>query len=269
MCDYKNIFDLSGCTAVITGGSGMLGCEFAKGLASYGANIALVDLDLDRCQNLAQEFTRQFKIKAKGYSCDITQEDQVNELADNLLEDFPSVDILINNAAVQPPGFFASLGDYPLAAWQKVLDVNMTAVFLMIKYISPHMQKRKQGNIINISSIYGVVAPDQRIYQGAEYRGNNINTPLVYSATKGAIIQMTRHLATYFAADGIRVNCITPGGVYSGQNETFVGNYSKRVPLGRMADRHEITGAVIYLASPASSYMTGQNIILDGGLTVW
>lgn len=247
----------------------MLGSEFAGGLASYGANIALVDIEKEKCQNSARELAGEFNIKAKGYCCDITQEDQVNKLAEDLLNDFSSVDILINNAAVQPPGFFASLSDYSLSTWQKVLDVNMTAVFLMVKYISPHMQKRKQGNIINVSSIYGVVAPDQRIYRGAEYRGNQINTPLAYSATKGAIVQMTRHLAAYFAADGIRVNCITPGGVYSGQNKTFLENYSTRVPLGRMAHRHEITGAVIFLASPASSYMTGQNIIVDGGWTIW
>jgi len=156
-----------------------------------------------------------------------------------------------------------------LEDWQKVMDVNITGMFLCCQAVAKEMEKKKSGSIINIASIYGVTAPDQRLYEGAVYRGKKINTPAVYSTSKGAVISLTRYLATYLAPYGIRVNALTPGGVYSGQNKAFVKKYSERCPLGRMAKPEEIFNAVYFLASDASSYITGHNLIVDGGWTVW
>jgi len=149
------------------------------------------------------------------------------------------------------------------------MRVNIDAMFMTAKHIGAAMARQGRGSIIQTASIYGVMAPDQRIYKGSEYLGHEINTPAVYSASKAAVVGFTRYLATYWAASGVRVNALTPGGVESGQNETFKQNYGSRVPLGRMARATEMIGALIFLASDASSYVTGQNIIVDGGLSVW
>ena len=149
------------------------------------------------------------------------------------------------------------------------MGVNVNGMFLCCQTVAREMEKNRAGSIINISSIYGMVAPDQRIYQGSFYEGREINTPLIYSTSKGAVISLTRYLATYLAKYGIRVNTVTPGGVYSGQNEMFVKKYSEKCPLGRMAQPEEIFSAVYFLASDASSYITGHNLIVDGGWSVW
>jgi len=167
--------------------------------------------------------------------------------------------------------FFATLDKFSLEDWDYVMRVNLTSMFLIARELGVKMAKVGRGSIINVSSIYGVVGPDQRIYDDSWYEdlGGAINTPLVYSVSKGAVIAMTRHLSTYWGASGVRVNTLTPGGVYSGQNDIFKNKYSDRVPLARMANADEMVGALLFLASDASSYVTGQNIIVDGGLTTW
>ncbi|MED5040779.1 SDR family oxidoreductase [Geobacillus stearothermophilus] len=181
--------------------------------------------------------------------------------------------MLHNNAAGKSnnlDAFFADFEDYDLNQWKEIMDTNLTSMFLVAKEVGKVMKKqRKGGSIIQTSSIYGILAPDQRIYEGSFYLGRKINTPAIYSASKAGVIGLTKYLATYWAKDGIRVNAITPGGVESGQNDTFKQNYSNRVPLGRMAQPEEMVGALIYLASDASSYVTGQNIVVDGGLSAW
>jgi NAD(P)-dependent dehydrogenase (short-subunit alcohol dehydrogenase family) len=150
------------------------------------------------------------------------------------------------------------------------MSVNVDAMFLMAKYVGKHMvSKNIKGSVIQTSSIYGVVAPDQSIYEGSHYLGGKINTPAVYSTSKAAVIGLTQYLSTYWGPKGIRVNTITPGGIQSGQNDVFLERYSRKVPLGRMGKAEELVGALIFLASDASSYVTGQNIIVDGGFTVW
>jgi NAD(P)-dependent dehydrogenase (short-subunit alcohol dehydrogenase family) len=149
------------------------------------------------------------------------------------------------------------------------MKVNATGAMLTCQVFGAAMAKRGRGSIVNILSIYGIVAPDQRIYEGSLYEGRAINTPAVYSTSKAALWGLTRYLATYWAARGVRVNAITPGGVFSGQNDTFISRYSARVPLGRMAQDDEMSGALVYLLSAASSYLTGQNIVVDGGLSTW
>jgi NAD(P)-dependent dehydrogenase (short-subunit alcohol dehydrogenase family) len=170
---------------------------------------------------------------------------------------------------VESGRFFEPFETYALEDWHEVMRTNVTGVMLCCQAFGAAMAAAGRGSIVNILSIYGIVAPDPRIYEGSLYEGREINTPAVYSTSKAAVWGLTRYLATYWARTGVRVNAVTPGGAYSGQNRTFVDRYSARVPMQRMAEPDEIAGAVVFLASRASSYVTGQNIIVDGGLSAW
>ncbi len=270
--DYRSLFDLTGKVAIVTGGCGILGRHFCAGLASFGAAVAVVDLDPDAAAALAGELDTQFGTGALGVACDISRADQVEAMLGRVMDRFGRVDVLLNNAASRPKDratLFAPVEDYPEAMWREVMSVNVDGLFVVARMVGAQMVRQGGGSIIQTASIYGVVAPDQRIYEGSEYMGRAINTPAVYSTSKAAVIGLTRHLATYWAEQGVRVNALTPGGVESGQNETFQRRYGARIPLGRMARAGEMVGAVVWLASDASSYVTGQNIIVDGGLTAW
>lgn len=262
-------FDLSQEVAVLTGGAGILGSRFARALIRHGARVALVDRNLTKAETVAREIRDEYDSPIYCYGVDVTQPDQVEVLAHRVTADLGEATVLINNAAAKSPNFFAPFDTFPLGDWEQVMKVNVTGVMLCCKVFGTAMAVRGRGSIINILSIYGIVAPDQRIYEGSQYEGRDINTPAIYSVSKAAICGLTRYLAGYWGERGVRVNAISPGGVYSGQNDVFVEHYSARVPMGRMADRDEMTGALIYLASGASSYVTGQNIVVDGGLTVW
>lgn len=267
---YKKLFDLSGKNAIITGGAGILGSRFCAGLAEFGANIAVVDIDKSAAKDVADELIERFGVKSIAVGCDITRPDSVKKMMKQVVSEIGNIHILHNNAANKSGDMFAPFEKYTLDQWRKIMAVNIDGMFLMAQAVGKHMIEHGiGGSIIQTSSIYGVVAPDQRIYEGSFYLGGAINTPAVYSTSKAAVIGLTRYLATYWADKGIRVNALTPGGVESGQNETFKQLYSNRIPLGRMAEADEIVSAVVYLASDASSYVTGQNIIIDGGLTAW
>lgn len=206
---------------------------------------------------------------ATAYDADITSPEAVRLLRDRIRKGQGDPDVLINAVAWKSEHFFEPFERFPLQDWNEVMAVNATGVMLTCQAFGGDMAARGKGSIVNFLSIYGVVAPDQRIYEGSEYEGKAINTPAVYSASKAAVWGLTLYLAAYWGHRGVRVNAVTPGGVYSGQNETFVKKYGQRVPLGRMAEKDEISGAVLFLASDASSYVTGQNLIVDGGLTAW
>jgi NAD(P)-dependent dehydrogenase (short-subunit alcohol dehydrogenase family) len=197
---------------------------------------------------------------------------QVRNLTSEIIDRFRAIHILHNNAASKGDSleeFFEPFETYSLDTWKSVMSVNLDGMFLMAQSVGREMQHLNiKGSIIQTSSIYGVVGPDSRLYEGSKYMGMEINTPAVYSASKAAVLGLTRHLATLWGHKGIRVNSLSPGGVYSGQNKVFEENYSKRVPLGRMASNIEIESALLFLASDASSYVTGQNLIVDGGWTV-
>lgn len=261
--------DLSGEIAVLTGGAGILGASFARALAGRGARVALVDVNDARAGTVADEINHELGPRVSAYGADISRHDSVVDLHARIESEIGAATILINNAAAKSENFFAPFESFPLEDWQQVLRVNTTGTMLGCQVIGGAMARRGKGSIINLLSIYGIVAPDQRIYAGSQYEGHAINTPAVYSTSKAAVWGLTRYLATYWGDKGVRVNAITPGGVFSGQNETFVRRYSARVPMGRMADRDELCGAVVFLSSSASSYMTGQNLVVDGGLTVW
>lgn len=256
-------FRLDQKVVLLTGGAGILGTRMAHALVARGARLALVDREAGRVQSVAQE------VGARGYVADITSSSALSNLRAQVESDLGAVDVLVNNAAAKSPNFFEPFETFPLSDWNAVLDVNLTGAMLACQTFGAEMARRGAGSIINTLSIYGIVAPDQRIYEGSEYEGRAINTPAVYSASKAALWGLTQYLASYWGHRGVRVNAITPGGVYSGQNETFVQRYSARVPLGRMAERDEMCGALVFLASEASSYVTGQNLVVDGGLTVW
>lgn len=270
---YIEKFSLKGKSAIVTGGTGILGSHFCRGLAEAGANVAIVDINEKGAKELAQEIERNYAVKAVAVFCDITLEHSVKDMVTQVKSLFGKIDILHNNAAGKSnnlEAFFAPFEEYDLALWKEIMSTNLDSMFLVAKYVGRVMKEQNTGgSIIQTSSIYGVMGPDNRIYEGSYYLDQQINTPAIYSASKGGVVALTKYLATYWANDGIRVNTITPGGIESGQNETFINNYSSRIPLGRMANPEEIVGALIYLASDASSYVTGQNIIVDGGLSTW
>ncbi len=269
---YRGLFDLTGRVAVVTGGAGILGQRFCAGLADFGARVAVVDLDAAKAAALAKELTSSFGVSCLGVGCDVTDPASVKAMATRVETELGAIDILHNNAASKGSDlkkFFTPAEDFPPETWREVMAVNLDGMFLVAREVGRRMADRGRGSIIQTASIYGPMGPDHRIYEGSEYMGHRINTPPVYSASKAGVIGLTRHLATYWAAKGVRVNALTPGGVESGQNALFNSRYSARVPMGRMARSDEMVGALIFLASDASSYITGQNIMVDGGLSAW
>jgi NAD(P)-dependent dehydrogenase (short-subunit alcohol dehydrogenase family) len=275
----NKIFNLRGKVALITGGGGLLGLQFGEVLAEAGASLVLVDKDKKRCKENAIIIEKKYSVKTLSIQTDITMKKSVREMVKKILTKHKRIDVLINNAAFtaksgskSKKGYFSTVEEYPLDLWNEAISVNLSGLFLCCQEVGKQMLKQKGGIVINISSIYGLVGPDQRIYKGIKNPYNperNLNTPIVYSATKGAVQSMTRYLATYWAEQNIRVNCLTLGGVYEGHDKEFVRNYSYRTPLGRMAKKDEYKGAILFLASDASSYMTGANVVVDGGWTAW
>ncbi len=270
---YKPLFDLSGKCAVVTGGLGILGQHFCRGLAEFGASVAVVDLDAEACAEFAAALASEYPVETVGIGCDVSNPDSVQSMAARVAERLGAIHVLVNNAAsksVDLDAFFAPVEAYSAEEWRRIMSVNIDGMFYVAQAVGCRMVSQGQGgSIIQVSSIYGLLASDPRIYAGSRYLGRQINNPPVYSASKAAVCGLTRHLAAYWADHGIRVNTLAPGGVESGQNETFVRHYSARVPLGRMARAEEMVGALIYLASDASSYVTGQDLLVDGGLSAW
>ncbi len=266
-------FRLDGQTAVVTGGVGLLGKEFCRTLAEAGAAVIVADIDGDAAGHYAGKLS-QSGYTARGVQVDVTDPASVQAMADLALKEFGRLDVLVNSAALDPkfdPQHAGSHGnrfeDYPLEAWNQALSVNLTGAFLCAQAAGAIMAAQDHGAIINICSTYGLGGPDQRIYQRegqpAQYK------PVYYSVTKAGILGLTRYLATYYAGTRVRANALTPGGVYNGHDETFVKNYAARTVLGRMARQDELNGALLFLASDASSYMTGSNLVVDGGWTAW
>ncbi|MEN2768686.1 SDR family oxidoreductase [Ornithinibacillus xuwenensis] len=273
MNSYLERFHLNGKTAIITGGAGLLGQHFSSGLADAGAYVAIADVNLHEAERVMEDINKKYPGRAMAVQCDVTSEDSINDMIHKVKSQYGEINILHNNAAGKSSdldAFFADFEAYSLDQWKEIMAINLDGMFLVAKAVGKFMKEQgKGGSIIQTSSIYGVMGPDQRIYEGSYYLERQINSPAVYSASKAGVIGLTKYLATYWAKDGIRVNAITPGGVESGQNDTFKENYSNRIPLGRMAQPEEMVGALIYLASNASSYVTGHNIIIDGGLNAW
>ncbi len=269
-------FKLTGRVAVVTGGVGLLGAEFCKTLAEAGASVAVVDLNASASQGTADMLTKNGH-NALAVPTDITHPDSVNAMVEKVLAEFGRLDILVNSAALDPkfdpdavkkgmaPGAFE---DYPLDQWNAAMNVNLTGMFLVTQAcVKPMIVQGKKGSVINICSTYGLNGPDQRIYvkdgQRVAFK------PVYYTVTKAGVMGFTKYLAAYYAGTEIRVNALTPGGVFNNHEEYFVKNYSAKTIMGRMANKDEMNGALLFLASDASSYMTGNNVVVDGGWTAW
>jgi NAD(P)-dependent dehydrogenase (short-subunit alcohol dehydrogenase family) len=271
--NYRNLFELKGKTAVVTGAVGILGQRFCRGLAEFGAQVVVVDLDQERCTALAGELERDYGTAALGAACNVADPASVANLVEQVVGRFGAIHVLHNNAASKSAdldAFFASTEDYSLAEWRRIMSVNIDGMFLVAQAVGKQMLKQGTGgSIVQTASVYGLVSSDKRIYEGSFYLGRQISNPAVYSTSKAAVVGLTRFLACNWADARIRVNALVPAGVESGQNETFKARYSARVPLGRMAQADEMVGALVYLASDASSYMTGHCLVVDGGLSAW
>lgn len=269
-------FDLTGRVAIVTGGVGLLGAEFCRTLAEAGAAVVVMDLNGSASQAVADSLTKS-GYKALAIPTDITQPDSVNALVEKTLTEFGRLDILVNSAGLDPkfdpdavkkgitPGAFE---DYPLDLWNSALNVNLTGLFLITQAcVKPMIAQGKKGSVINICSTYGLNGPDQRIYIKD---GERVAfKPVYYTVTKAGVMGFTKYLAAYYAGTDIRVNALTPGGVFNNHEDYFVKNYSAKTIMGRMAHKDEMNGALLFLASDASSYMTGNNVVVDGGWTAW
>lgn len=269
-------FSLRGKVAVVTGALGLLGRQHCRALLRHGATVVVTDLDHRLCEAAAADLEAEVGGEAHGFGADISNPSAVKLLRDRVVASAGRLDILVNNAAVNDR--FTSVDEaaevsrfenYPLVLWERAFAVNVTGTFLCCQILGAFMAERRTGSIINIASTYGMVAPDQSIYQ-REDGTQSFWKSAAYPTTKGAILAFTRFLAAYWGARGVRVNSLSPGGVReTSQDEEFVGRYAKRTMLGRMADAKELQGALVFLASEASSYMTGANLVVDGGWTAW
>ena len=264
-------FSLKNKTAIVTGALGLIGRNHCHALSEAGANVIVADVDEDNCA----KFASSLPTESLGIGIDVSNHTSLLKAKEKILEKFSKIDVLVNNAAINdmfenPKAALeqSKFENYPLELWQKSVDVNLTGVFLCSQIFGIEMAKQKSGSIINVASTYGMVAPNQNLY--VDEHGEQIfYKPPAYTATKGAVIAFTKYLAAYWGKDGVRVNTLSPGGVENGQNDDFINRYSQRTPLGRMALPEDYKGAVVFLASDASSYMTGANLVVDGGWTAW
>ena len=276
MDSSRNMFDLTGRVAIVSGGAGLLGEHHAAVIAEAGGIPVMVDIHRERVESKAAKINAQYGSKAIGVAVDITSESAVEALLKNVLTQFGRVDILINNAANNPrveantDVKFSRLENFPLEQWDADLAVGITGAYLCAKVFGGHMAASGGGVVINIASDYGIIAPDQRIYRQPGLPDHlQPAKPVTYSVVKSAILGLTRYLATYWADKKVRVNALSPGGVANNQPAEFVTKYTNLIPLGRMANPDEYRGAILFLASDASSFMTGANLVVDGGHSCW
>lgn len=272
----QNLFDLTGRVAIITGGAGLLGIQHAEAIAGAGGIPVLLDVVGEVAERRAAALSQRFNVPATGLETDITSPERVREALDAVLARYDRVDILINNAANNPKmeagsgSAWSRLENFPLDLWQNDIAVGLTGAFLCSQVFGTEMARRGKGVILNIASDLAVIAPDQRIYRQPDLGEDEQPVkPVTYSVVKTALIGLTRYLATYWADRGVRANAISPAGVANGQPEEFVTKLRNLIPLDRMAAVDEYQGAVLFLCSDASAYMTGTNLVMDGGRSVW
>lgn len=266
-----NLFSLKGKVALVTGALGLIGKKHCQALNEAGAFVVATDMD----EKLCIEFAGDQLNYSMGLHMDVTRKSSVENALKHVLVNYRKIDILINNAAIndmfedpKAASEESKFENYPLELWQRSLNVNLTGVFLCSQVIGHHMAQRKKGSIINIGSTYGLTAPDQRLYLDSE--GNqSFYKPPAYPVTKAGVSMLTKYMAAYWGNAGVRVNTLVPGGVRNGQDHHFVQSYSNKPPLGRMATPEDYMGALVFLASDASSYMTGTDLVVDGGWTCW
>jgi len=261
--------------AVVTGATGLLGVEHCRALARAGARIVATDLDGAAFGRLGEAVEHETDLKPLVVPADVTSKESLERLLDATLTHFGRIDVLICNAAVnekiEAPGERSGLvrfEDFPLDAWKRAVDVNLTGTFLCCQVLGSELARRRSGSIVTVASTYALVAPDQALYRRSDGT-QAFYKSAAYPSTKSAVLGLTRYLAAYWGAMGVRVNALCPGGVQNGQDDHFVTTYSSRTPLGRMAQPDDYAGAVVFLASDASAYMTGATLVVDGGYTAW
>ena len=263
-----SMFSLEGRVAIVTGGAGLLAREHALALAGAGAAVVLTDKRVDDARARAEEVSAETGSRVMAIYGDVSERASWEEVLRGTLAQLGRVDVLVNNAAFttasQSKNYGAAFADFPLEDWNAILEVNLTGTFLGCQTIGAEMLRAGRGSIINLASLYGVVSPNHRMYPGT-----GIQQPVAYSVSKAAVLALTRYLGTLWMESGVRVNCLTPGGVFNDHNETFTSRFAQLCPAGRMARPDEMRGAVLYLASDASSYCTAHNLVVDGGWTAW
>lgn len=255
-----DLFDLSGQTALVTGGGGLIGSAICEVLATYEADVVVAEYDEIEGESVADAIGN----RAEFRQIDITNESSVENLVDSVATDYDGIDILVNAAYPRTDSYGQPFEDVSLTEWNKNVSMHLGGYYATCHHVARAMVERGNGGrIVNLGSIYGVQAPDFSVYDGTD-----MTSPVEYAGIKGGIVNLSKYLAAYLGPQNIRVNTVSPGGVFNDQNEVFVENYKERTPLGRMAKPEDITGAVLYLVSPAASYVTGQNLVVDGGWTV-
>lgn len=269
----KEIFNLDNRTIIVAGGAGQIGFSFCQILADAGANVVIADIDDEMARNkIAALEETDIKDRISCYKLDVSMKNQVEDLFGQIRKDKGKIYGLVNcfhfkgntRKLDTTSNFFAGFKDYPEEAWDLVHNVNLKGSFLMSQVAIPYFEENGKGVIVNISSTYGNVSANKSIYGDS-----GINSPVAYATSKAALLNLTRYLATHFADKNIRVNCLSPGGVFNNQSQEFIENYTNLTPLGRMAKADDYQGAILFMMSDASSYMTGANIIVDGGWTAW
>jgi NAD(P)-dependent dehydrogenase (short-subunit alcohol dehydrogenase family) len=267
---FDRLFDIKKKTIILTGSAGFLGPHYADFLSSAGANVILVDINNIENKKLEQKLSKKYHTKPMAIQCNITDEKDVKKMKVQVMRKYKKIDALVNNAVFHPKiknkNKAIALESFPLELWNNSIAVDLTGTFLCCREFGSVMKKQKKGSIINISSIYGLMGADQRIYGKSK-----LNSPISYAVTKGAIVNLTKYLAAYWYNTEIRVNTLSLGGVKDNayMSSEFIKNYSKKTILGRMAEKSEYNGGLLFLISDASSYMTGSNLIIDGGWTAW
>ena len=266
----NKLFDLKEKVYIVAGGSGQIGFSISKALAEIGAMVAIVDLDIDNAKRKLKLCKNPNNISL--YNADITNEKNIIDVYSSINHDFGKINGIINSFHYKGNSrkldtdeeFFSSVENYPLSTWDKVHDVNLKGTFISCKSSIPFLKNGSGGVIINISSTYGIVSPNKNIYSKS-----SMSSPVSYASSKSGIINLSRYLAVYLADFNIRVNVLSPGGIYNNQDSDFIKKYEKLTPLKRMSNPEDYHGAIIFLLSEASSYMTGSNLIIDGGWTAW
>ena len=272
------MFDLAGRVSIVTGGAGFLGRQHADAIAAAGGHAVLLDLPSAGPEQVARQLASDTGVEVLGYPADITRLEDLERVRDRVLSRFGRLDILINNAANNPrvedsegaSEEWSRVENFPLDLWNRDLAVGLTGAFLCSRVFGGEMARRRQGVIVNIASDLAVIGPDQRLYRkdGLPPEAQPVK-PASYSVVKTGLLGLTRYLATYWADRGVRVNALSPGGVENGQPAVFLSRIAERIPLGRMAQWGEYRGALLFLCSDASSYMTGANLVIDGGRSCW
>lgn len=263
----SSLMDLRGRVAVITGGAGHLGRAMADALAELGASICLVDRNAEAMASATAVLKERWSVDGAGIVLDLEREAERKTLPAQVAERFGHADILVNNAGFvgdsQLQGWAVPFEEQRIDTWRRAMEVNVTAAFHLSQLLAPQLKSGGRGSIVNVSSIYGVVGPDMGLYEETA-----MGNPAAYAVSKGGVLQMTRWLSTVLAP-AVRVNCITPGGIARGQPTAFVERYERRTPLGRMGCEEDFKGAIAYLASDLSAWVTGENLMVDGGWTAW